>query len=52
LVLLWALYRTIYPAPEFPGNLWPYVALLWVVAALVVIRLRPAVARAPLPETL
>lgn len=50
LVLLWALYRTIYPAPEFPNNLWPYVALAWVAAAVLVIRLRPAVSRAPLPE--
>jgi amino acid transporter len=52
LVLLWTLYRSMVPAPEFPNNLWPYVALGWVLAALVVIRLRPAVALAPLPDYL
>lgn len=49
-VLLWSLYRTIYPAPEFPNNLWPYVALLWIVAAFAVMWWRPKLARAPLPE--
>ena len=51
-VLLWALYRTVYPAPEFPNNLWPYAVMAWVLAALLAIRLRPAVARAPLPDYL
>ena len=46
LILLWALYRTVYPAPAFPNNLWPYVVLAWVLAAGLAIRLRPAVARA------
>ncbi len=50
LVLLWTLYHTIYPRPEYPNNLWPYVALAWVLASLGVIRLRPAVALAPLPD--
>ena len=27
MLLLWVLYRNIYPVPEFPNNLWPYVAL-------------------------
>ena len=52
LVLWWALYRTIYPAPEFPNNLWPYVVAAWVALSLGLIRLRPAVARAPLPDYL
>jgi amino acid transporter len=52
LVLLWTLYRSMYPAPEFPNNLWPYVTLAWVVAAVLVMRLRPAVALAPLPDYL
>jgi amino acid transporter len=52
LVLLWALYRTLYPAPEFPNNLWPYVAFAWALAALGVMRLRPAVRQAPLPDPL
>jgi len=50
LLLLWVLYCNVYPVPEFPNNLWPYVTLAWVVSALLVIRLRPALAAAPLPE--
>ncbi len=50
LVLLWALYRTIYPAPDFPNNLWPYVVMAWVMSAWIAIRLRPEVVRAPLPD--
>jgi amino acid transporter len=50
LVLLWVLYRNIYPVPEFPNNLWPYVAGAWVLMAWAVTRLRPAVSAAPLPE--
>lgn len=49
-ILLWVLYRNIYPVPEYPNNLWPYVALAWLLAAWAVIRLRPAVAKAPLPD--
>jgi amino acid transporter len=49
-LLLWVLYRNVYPVPEFPNNLWPYVALAWVAAAWGVMKLRPAVARAPLPD--
>jgi amino acid transporter len=50
LLLLWVLYRNVYPAPEYPNNLWPYVTLAWVGSAWLVLRLRPAVGRAPVPE--
>lgn len=50
LLLLWVLYRNIYPAPSYPNNLWPYVALAWMLCALGLIRARPAVAGAPLPD--
>jgi amino acid transporter len=50
IALAWALYCTIYPAPDYPNNLWPYVTLLWVAAALALIRLRPAVTAAPMPD--
>lgn len=50
LLLLWVLYRNIYPVPEYPNNLWPYVTLAWVAAAWLVMKARPAVTRAPLPE--
>jgi amino acid transporter len=49
-LLLWVLYRNVYPVPEFPNNLWPYVALAWVAASWGLMKLRPAVARAPLPD--
>ena len=50
LLLLWVLYRNIYPAPEFPNNLWPYVALAWMAVSWGLMRARPAVADAPLPD--
>jgi hypothetical protein len=49
-VLLWVLYRNILPVPEYPNNLWPYVVLVWVAASWAVMKFRPAVASAPLPE--
>src|ERR1700686_4703606 len=49
-LLLWVLYRNVYPVPEFPNNLWPYVALAWVVASWGLMKLRPTVVRAPLPD--
>jgi amino acid transporter len=49
-LLLWVLYRNIYPAPDFPNNLWPYVALAWMASAWALMRARPAVAGAPLPD--
>ena len=52
IVLLWVLYRNLYPVPQFPNNLWPYVALAWLVLAWAVMRLRPALASAPLPDYL
>ncbi len=49
-LLLWVLYRNLYPVPEFPNNLWPYVALAWVAASWALIKLRPGLASAPLPD--
>ena len=39
-LLLWVLYRNIWPVPEYPNNLWPYLVLAWVVSALAIIRFR------------
>jgi len=50
LLLFWVLYRNIYPVPDYPNNLWPYVVVAWVAASWAVMRLRPAVASAPLPD--
>jgi amino acid transporter len=49
-LLLWVLYRNLYPVPDFPNNLWPYVAFAWVLASWALVKLRPALARAPLPD--
>ena len=49
-LLFWVLYRNVYPVPEFPNNLWPYVALSWVLIAWALTRLRPAITSAPLAE--
>lgn len=50
MLLLWVLYRNVYPVPEFPNNLWPYAVLVWVAASWGVMKLRPALVRAPLPD--
>jgi amino acid transporter len=31
-VLLWPLYNSLYPAPAFPNNVWPYVVAGWMIA--------------------
>ena len=49
-LLIWVLYRNIYPVPEFPNNLWPYLVLAWLAASWGLMKLRPALARTPLPE--
>jgi amino acid transporter len=49
-LLLWVLYKNIYPVPDFPNNLWPYVALVWVAASWGLMKLRPALVSAPLPD--
>ena len=48
-LLLWVLFKNIYPVPEFPNNLWPYVAVIWVAASWWLLKLRPALAGA-LPD--
>jgi amino acid transporter len=42
-LLLWVLYRNLYPVPAYPNNLWPYFALAWVAISWLVMNLRPAV---------
>jgi amino acid transporter len=49
-LLIWVLYRNIYPVPEFPNNLWPYMVLAWVAASWGLMKVRPALARTPLPD--
>jgi len=49
ILLLWVLYRNLYPVPDYPNNVWPYVALAWMLAAWVILRVRPRIGDAPLP---
>jgi len=49
-VLVWVLYCSVYPIPESPNNLWPYVTIIWVLSSWAIIKLRPAVTHAALPE--
>jgi amino acid transporter len=51
-LLLWVLFRNLYPVPDFPNNLWPYIALAWVAASWALLKMRPALATAPLPDYL
>ena len=40
LALLWPLYNSVYPIPDFPRNLWPYVVIGWIFAGAVLMRAR------------
>jgi amino acid transporter len=51
LLMLWVLYRNLYPVPDFPNDLWPYVSAAWIIAAWALTRMKPAVTRAPLPSS-
>lgn len=45
LILLWPLYNSIYPVPEFPKNLWPYIVIAYLAIGAVLFAFRPAIAR-------
>jgi amino acid transporter len=48
LILLWPLYNSVYPAPAYPGNLWPYAVLGYLVVGAGLLVLRPAIGEASL----
>jgi amino acid transporter len=48
IILLWPLYNSVYPVPSYPGNLWPYVVILYLVFGVALLFARPALARVPL----
>lgn len=45
LFMLWPLWNSLYPVPAFPGNLWPYLVLLYLVAGAVILVFRPGLSR-------
>ena len=49
-LLLWVLWKNIYPVPDYPNNLWPYVALAWVAVSALLMKARPALVSAPLAD--
>ena len=42
LALLWPLYNSVYPAPNSPRDLWPFVVIPWIFAGAVLLAARPA----------
>jgi amino acid transporter len=42
LLLLWPLWNSLYPAPAWPGNMWPYVVAAWLALGAAIARLRPS----------
>jgi amino acid transporter len=49
-LMLWPLYNSVYPVPAFPGNLWPYLVIAYLLVGGIVLLLRPVLVRAVLAE--
>lgn len=45
LAMLWPLYNSVYPVPDFPGNLWPYLVIGWIAVGAALLALIPAIGR-------
>jgi amino acid transporter len=43
LLLLWPLWNSLYPVPDWPGIMWPYLIVAWLIIGVVVVRARPSV---------
>jgi amino acid transporter len=43
LLLLWPLWGSLYPVPDWPGNLWPYLVVAWLIVGVVLVRAKPSV---------
>jgi amino acid transporter len=43
LLLLWPLWNSLYPAPAWPGNMWPYIVAAWLALGALIACLRPSV---------
>ena len=44
-LLLWPLGNSLYPAPPWPENVWPYLVAAWLVLGVLLVIFRPSVAR-------
>lgn len=49
-ILLWPLYNSVYPVPAWPGNIWPYLVIAWLIAGIGLLAIRPAMGRVALAE--
>jgi amino acid transporter len=43
LLLLWPLWNSLYPLPDWPGSLWPYLVVAWLIVGVVLCRAKPSV---------
>jgi amino acid transporter len=41
-LLLWPLWNSLYPAPPWPENVWPYVVAAWLVLGVLIVFRRPS----------
>jgi amino acid transporter len=41
-LLLWPLWNSLYPAPPWPGNIWPYLVATWLVLGALIVLFRPS----------
>ncbi len=44
-ILLYVIYKNVYPAPDFPFNIFPYIAAAWLLVGLGSVLLVPGLAR-------
>lgn len=43
MILIWPLYNSVYPVPIYPGNLWPYVVIAYLIVGIGLLVKRPMV---------
>jgi hypothetical protein len=48
MILLWPLYNSVYPTPAYPGNLWPYLVIVYLIVGLGLLAMRPVIVRVEL----
>jgi amino acid transporter len=44
-IMIWPLYNSIYPVPAYPGNLWPYLVIAYLILGVALLLLRPQLGR-------
>jgi amino acid transporter len=49
-ILLWPLFNSVYPVPAYPGNLWPYLVVAYLLIGVALLAVRPVLGRVTLVE--